>query len=234
MEEIRKAGKAGGLLPLHDDDMPEAFGGAKPRSTEGKPQPGRGVSYLLLFLTIVLAAPIAALLVLVVTDLYGPLSEKLGLNNEPAIVVPAGAVANTQEEERLALWIKTIEKNNKALVYSINKQTKAILQLAKKKPGKIKIPPAKVKVIVVKVPTKESFSLKYEKKKLLDLAGLDLDDPVVETSFDTVSSKEVLKEIIRSLDSVIKASRNNSVISSFQKNNALKAKKYAKKRLSKM
>ncbi|VAX17522.1 hypothetical protein MNBD_NITROSPINAE02-391 [hydrothermal vent metagenome] len=234
MEEIRRSGKGGGLLPLHDDDIPDAFGAKKQQPAESKPQQRRGVSYLLLFVTIVVAAPVAALLVLAVIDLYEPLSVKLGLKNEPAMVAPVASAINSDEDERLAMWVELTKKNNKALVNSINKQTKAILKLAKKKPARIKVPPAKVEVIVVKVPTRESFSLEYEKKKLLDLAGVDLDDPVVESSFDTVVSKQVLKEIIRSLDSIIKASRNNSAISSFQKSNALKAKKYAKKRLSKI
>lgn len=236
MEEIRRAGKGGGPLPLHEDDMADAFGHERPRSAEEGGHhghgPRHGISFMHLFLTIVVAAPIAAFLVLVVIDLYDPLSKSLGLREEPVSIIPAGAVANTQEEERLAMWIKVIEKNNKALVGSINKQTKAVLKLANKKPAKIKVPPAEV--IVVKVPTKERFSLKYEKRKLLDLADLDLDDPVIETSFDSVVSKQVLNEIIRSLNSIIKASKNNSGISSFLKSNALKAKKYAKKRLSKI
>lgn len=233
----KPSGKRGGPLPLSEDDMATAFGGARPVDEQEHFAPVFAISYIKMFFTIILAAPFAALLVVIVLEGYDTVATVTGLRQAPVIEEPEetadkSQMKNFEENERFAKLVKAFERNNNKIVRAINKQTAATLKLANKKPDTIKVMPQKI--VVVKVPTSEQFNLAYEKGKVLELAGIDLDDPVSgPAQFANVRSKAALREVIRSLDAIIKASKYDKKISSFLKGNALKAKKYAKQRLSK-
>lgn len=221
-------------------------------------------SYIKLFLTITFSAPVAALLVLVVIDLYEPVALMVGLSTpepeevQPIIkVVSAPAPAPTPApakvvttgsatlgapgmEKRLDSLANSIESSNSKIVTAINKQTEALSKLASRKPDVVKVSQSSgeqsaSKIVVVKVPSREKFDLDYEIQKIMDLSGIDLDDPInSSSSFDKIKSRDVMKELIRSLDAIIGASVDHPEVGEFLKSNALTAKKYARARLGKM
>lgn len=249
-------------LPLNEEDLALAMGEEMGHEERAR-HAALPFSFGKLFLSIVLAAPVAAVLVLAAMDLYPMISESIGLR-QPEEKAPAESVVERKEkpsdsktDEKLAKLMDSLAKFNKNLVTALNKQTDAVLKLANKKPDvikveapelKLKTPEIKVnvperpapvveqpRIVVVKVPTMEKFDLAYEKRKVLELAGVDLDDPVTGPEpFENIKSREALKEVIRALDAIIAASRDHEEVSDFLKNNALEAKKHVQERLRKV
>ena len=243
-------------LPLSEEDLTAVMEEHSTEGTESASPFWRAV------LSIVLAAPVAAFLVLIIIDIYPTFALKTGLREPPPISAPAmpAEPEPKKEDKQLEKLIKAFEKSNRALVKAISKQTGAVLKLAEKKPDVIKVEAPKIekievkvpkqaapgqnverqaaappKIIVVKVPSGEKFDLEYEKRKILELANVDLDDPVTGPDvFQDVKSRDVLKEIIRSLNAIIAAARDHEEVSDFLKSNALEAKKRAVKRLSEL
>jgi len=237
-------------LPLNDEDLELAYGGSSMDEEHDEYYAYQGISFIGLALAIILSAPVATFLALVVMDIYPDLAISVGLRNpEPAItqVAPAPVTKVAEREESLAKWIGAFEKSNRELVTAINKQSKTLADIANKKPDIIKVESegarksaptqikvASPKVIVVKVPTREKFDLEYEKQKVLELSGVDLDDPVASSRpFDRIKSRDTLKELKRSLDLIISNARDHDEISDFMKKNALTAKRYVINRLRK-
>ena len=168
----RSADRSGLSLPLSDEDFALAYGESIGQTGDGHNGPGPAISYWKLFMAIVLAAPLATLLALVVIDIYPGLAEKAGLRESPAPVskatVKAEKPAGADHTDKL---IVSMKKSNAALISAIKKQvdatlkqtgamekqTSAIIKLADKKPQIINLrqgktgktgKPAPVKVIV--------------------------------------------------------------------------------------
>ncbi len=247
-EENPKRGK--GDLPLNDEDLELAYGGSHLDEEHDEYYAYQGISFIRLALAIILSAPVATFLALVVMDIYPDLATSMGLRKPEPVITQADPVAVAkvaEKDESLAKWIGAFERSNRELVAAINKQSKVLADIANRKPDVIRVesktsqksaPPqikvASPKVIVVKVPTRERFDLEYEKQKVLELSGVDLDDPVASSKpFDRIKSRDTLKELKRSLDLIISNARDHDEISDFMKNNALTAKRYVIKRLRK-
>lgn len=235
-DHISKPGREG--LPLHKEDEALAYGELSDDSDFDVETPVFVISYIRLFFTIVIAAPAAVLLSLMVHDIYSSVAVGVGLKNEPPAQALIQPVPEAKTDDRLGEWLSAFEKSNRELVASLEKQTAAILRLAEKKPGIIKVesPKGKAsKIIVVKVPSREKFDLNYEKQKIYELAGVDMDDPITSAKlFNVIKSRDVLKELIRSFNLIIAASRDHDEISDFLKSNSMTGKKYATRRLKKV
>ncbi len=250
-------------LPLDDDDRAIIYGRRETDNDDGektdesrRPAVNGSISYLKLFLAIVLAAPFATLLALTVMELYPGgagdqetvVTEPVKLPDKEPAVVAKQPRPNNDQNVKIVAMLDSINKTNRSLVTALQKQTEAILKIAEKKPEAAtgeetgpapvqeikvdipKMPPPKV--IVVKVPSRDRFDLSYEKQKVLQLSGVDLDDPVTGAGqFGKIQSRDALKETIRSLDAIIAASRDHQEVSDFIKTNALAAKKFASQRL---
>ncbi|MGK7345205.1 MAG: hypothetical protein ACNS63_05295 [Candidatus Nitrospinota bacterium M3_3B_026] len=243
-------------LPLNEEDLAMAMGMEREEEDRVHEAPAAPpFSFAKLFVTIALAAPVAVFLALMVMDFYPGFARMAGLREEKIIapeVEKAGAGESEKEKDPLAGLAESIQKSNRDLVAAVNRQTEAALKLAEKKPDVIKVeapevkikPPSQAKapvvegprIVVVKVPTAEKFDLAYEKKKILELSGVDLDDPISASSkpFSAMESRDALKEVIRSLDEIIASSRDHEEVGEFLKNNALEAKKLARQALSRM
>lgn len=242
-DHISEPGRGG--LRLNKEDEALAFGDISDDSDFEAEAPVYAISYIKLFFTIVIAAPVAVLLSLMAFDFYSGVAVSLGLKNEPPAQAPLRPepkpVAETND--KLGQWLSAFEKSNRKLTASLEKQTLAISKLADKKPQVIKVETPKVKetktrapkIIVVKVPTREKFDLNYEKQKIYELAGVDMDDPITSAKpFNVIKSRDVLKELIRSFDLIIAASRDHDEISDFLKSNAMTGKKHTTRRLKKV
>ncbi len=230
-------------LPLSDDDFALAYGESGADDLEYE-EPFHPVSYIKLFFAIVFAAPVATFLALAVIDLYSGFAVSAGLRKPQPLPAPVVKKEPSGESEKLLKLVEAFDKSNKKLLAAIGKQTEAIIKLAEKKPVTIKVESPKgsgqvkaqpPKIVVVKVPSREKFDLNYEKQKVLELAGIDLDDPVTNSKpFNSIKSRDVLKELIRSFDLIIAAARDHDEVSDFLKSNAMTAKKYATRRLKKV
>lgn len=243
-------------LPLAEDDIAQAFGRVKENlePVEVENNTG-GFSYPKLVLAIALSAPLATFLSLLVIDLYDPFAQSVGLRATQVIETSVVVEKKDSGDDKFTKLLGSIEKSNRQMVSAIKKQTtaitkqasaitkqgEAVTKLANKKPSVIKVEPARAgkvpapKLVVVRVPSHDKFELAYEKQKVLELSGLDLDDPVAGTNpFKSLNSRDALKETIRALDTIIAAAKDHAEVGDFLKSNSLKAKKYALKRLSKL
>ena len=240
-----------GHLPFNEEDLALAMGGEHD-SYEEREVGACAVSYVKIFFTLVFAAPVAAFLAMAAMDIYPAVTEIVGIRAPEPLVIKAVEPVKSESAsgEKLGKLIQSVEKSNKALVNAVNKQAAAVLKLANKKPGVIKVEAPNIKleapknsktqavaspqIVVVKVPSQERFNLSYEKEKILKLSGVDLDDPVTDSNpFAKVKSRDALKEIVRSLDAIIAASRYHDEVGDFLKGNALKAKRFAAESLAK-
>ena len=220
-----------GPLPLSEDDLALAFGAAAESAHEPAPAPARGFSFVKLFFVIVLAAPLAATLALAAADGYERLAARLGMRPQSAPEAPSTAA--------IAPLVAQLKASQDALAASMAKQTAAIAALAQRAsepPAPTPAAaPAEPKIIVVKVPSRETFDLDYEKQKIRELAGIDMDDPITNSApFDKLASRDAVKELIRSFDAIIAAARDHDEVSAFLKSNALEGKKHAARRLQKL
>ena len=222
------------------------------------------VSFVKLFFTIIVAAPVAMVLSLAASDLYdqyAPMAKKPKATTADNIAeqTPAGALINkatpgdSADRVKLAFLIEALEKSNKSIATALDNQTKAVEnqtksieaqgkaleKIANAKPQVAQASSARSgktpKIIVVKVPSREKFDLQYELQKILTLSGVDLDDPITSSAqFDAISSRGALKEVLGSLNTIIAASRNHAEVGEFLVQNSLKAKKYVQARLKKV
>ena len=257
MEESNQEGAKPKMgLPLHEDDMAIAMGHEPAEIEEELAEESIVlISYTKLFITLALAAPVAAFLVMIAIDLYPGFALMAGLRKSkpkppPIVKVQAKPKASTTDDKITSL-LAAVEKSNNNLAFALQKNYKVMAKIASKKAEvikiesqskspkitvqspKITIPPPKV--IVVKVPSREKFDLAYEKQKILDLAGVDLDDPITgPKDFNNIISRDTLKELIRSFDTIIGASRTHAEVSEFVKKNALAGKGFASRRLRKL
>ncbi len=258
MDQRKKLGdREKDMFPLNEEDIAQAFGDVDTEPEEPV-EKEHSTGFFRLFITIVLAAPVAAFLTLIVMDIYPPIAETIGLRSATITALPEDSVTKPGKADSFTALLKAMQKSNKSLAAAMNRQADAIKKLAAKKPGTVKvtIPPIKIpeikippikfpaqpkaqvsitqqKIVVVRVPSREKFDLAYEKQKILELSGVDLDDPVTGSQiFSKIKSWDALKEVIRSLDDIIAAARDHDEVTDFLKANALKAKKYATKRLS--
>lgn len=243
-------------LPLNEEDLAMAMGMER-EEEEGAAAPAAPpFSFAKLFVTIALAAPVAVFLAMMVMDLYPAFARMTGLREEAAgaqRIVKTDAEKAKEKEGPLAGLAEAIRASSRDIAAAVGRQTEAVLKLAGRKPDVVKVeaPEVRVKVperapapaqaaqrpkiVVVKVPTAEKFDLAYEKQKILELSGVDIDDPVSGSKpFDAVKSRDALKEVIRSLDAIIAASRDHAEVGDFLKGNALEAKKLARQALSRM
>lgn len=231
-----------------DDDMDDES------HLHGSGGGNHGFSFGKLFVTIVVAAPIAAILSLTAIDAYKSfMKESTEVSDETAESLKKVPT----DQDKVAKIVSAINKSNGKVASAIKKQTEAInkqtaslrkqtdaiKKLANRKPDIINVEaksgaapvPVAPKVIVVKVPVSEKFDLAYEKQKVLDLVAVDLDDPVMSIKvFANVTSKEALREAINSFNAIIKASKTRKGITPFLKKNALSAKKFAGQRLKQL
>ena len=222
------------------------------------------VSFVKLFFTIIVAAPVAMVLSLAASDLYdkyAPMAKKPKETAAEKIADQIPKPAPTKEPDvaqgadtgKLASLIEALEKSNKNIATALDNQTKAVEnqtksieaqgkaleKIANAKPQVSQASSARSgstpKIIVVKVPSREKFDLQYELQKILTLSGVDLDDPLTSShQFDAISSRGALKEVLGSLNTIIAASRNHAEVGEFLVQNSLKAKKYVQARLKKV
>ncbi|VAX20944.1 hypothetical protein MNBD_NITROSPINAE04-318 [hydrothermal vent metagenome] len=242
-DHISEPGKGG--LRLHKEDEALAYGEMSDDSDFETETQVYVVSYIKLFFTIIISAPVAVFLSLMVYDAYSGFAVSVGLKKERVVQAPVrpAPAPVAKKDDKLGEWLSAFKKSNRKLVASLEKQTAAISKLANKKPQIVKIETPKGKktrakeprIIVIKVPSREKFDLNYEKQKIYELAGLDMDDPITSAKlFNAIKSRDVLKELIRSFNLIIAASRDHDEVSDFLKSNAMTGKKYATRRLKKV
>jgi len=199
---------------------------------------GDGIySYLKLFAAICLAAPVAVFFSMIVISGFQP-EEKL----QPRSATPMGEPASSNSQQIDSL-IGELEKSNSRIAAALATQTKALERIASRIPeatkGSVKSAQAGSaegpKIIVVKVPVSEPFDLGYEKIKILQLCGVDLDDPISGPGkFAEMYNAEVVKEVIHSFDIILASSKNHKEVSAFIRGNALKGRKYSIEQLKKI
>lgn len=231
-----REGKTRSRLPLNEDDLSIGGGGQDVSSVSLI----EGLSYKKLFMTIVAAAPVAAVLAMMATDIYSALAQKTGLRSESQIGLQSPKEAS-KEDERLKSALDAIAKANKDIAVAMEKQTAALNRLASKdvaaiKSQKTETPQAKE--IVKQEPKNEQpaqhavkvkLSPSEARKKVEELSGVNLNEPVASFKpFETIKSKEKLQEIADALDSVIAGAKSGGTL----KKNAEKAKKIVNGRLA--
>lgn len=239
-------------LPISEEDLGE---GTDYGLDEDRIDYGGGFSFVKLFFTILFAAPLATALALGVTDYYHEImgnEAELKVPVTAKVTAPAHAVAPQKtsgiSSAEFGKMVKAIEKSNRLIASAIEKQSKSakkemetLAKIAKQKPtvvkvvsqvgGKAKMP----SIVVVRVPSKGKFDLDYELERILQLSEVDLDDPNISPEdFDQITSKPVLKEIIRALEYLIASAPTHPEIGDVLKKHAIKAKKYARARLGKL
>ncbi len=239
-------------LPIIEEDL--GHGTQYGIEEEGGDHGGR-FSFLKLFFTILVSAPLATALALAVTDYYNDImmrdKAELKVPVTATVAAPVVAPRGTSgiSSAEFNKMVKAIEKSNRLIASAIEKQSKSnkkemetLAKIAGRKPtvvkvvsqvggGKARMP----SIVVVRVPSKGKFDLDYELERILQLSEVDLDDPNISAEdFDHITSKPVLKEIIRALEYLIASARTHPEIGDTLKNHAIKAKKYARARLGKL
>lgn len=199
--------------------------------------------YFKLFVTICLAAPVATFFSMLVITGFGK------GDSQKAPVPSSGSVSEiSMDQSGVVALLREMEKSNARIADSLEAQTRALEKMAVGIPNAVvesaKATPAAVapdisvegpKVIVVKTPTVEPFDLGYEKLKIFQLCGVDLDDPISGPGkFSNIESVEVVKEVIHSLDLILASSKENKDISPFILGNALKGRKFAIEQMKKI
>jgi hypothetical protein len=250
-EEEIQSGRGKMTLPISDEDLAMAYGGESDHDHYPAPTTST-ISYKKLFLTVVLAAPIATLLCMFVIEIWPMMATGMGLRDTVVTDMVTSATTETKPsanfEKVMNKISSSIDLSNQRLTAALDRQSRAIVKIANKKPEvikvnegagqkapEIKVAVPKTNVIVVKVPSREKFDLAYEKQKVIELSGVDLDDPITSSKlFDRIKSRDVVKELIRSFNAIIAAARDHDEVSDFMKKNALTAKKHAARRLKKL
>lgn len=197
-----------------------------------------GLSYQKLFTTIVLAAPVAAVLAMFAVDVYSVVARKIGLRPENQIVIQQSKEA-ASEAELLRTAVQAVALSNREITAALEKQTAVLAKLSIREPAQPK-EAAPVKVQKTEPAAKETKkekpaqtdnekpSVNDAKKKVQNLSGVDVGKAVKSKAFDSIKSKETLKEIESALDVIIAGSKSGDTI----KKNAEKAKKLVAARLA--
>lgn len=226
-------------LPLNEDDL-KGYGAGQDVNSVSLIE---GLSYQKLFLTIVLAAPVAAVFAMMATDLYSALARKIGLRAETQLVLKQPPETAGKEDERLRATLDELTRANKDIASALERQTLALARSAQKeRPAQPKEPAAQ------KNPTQEpsqtteakkekapqqaekgKLSVADARKKVKELSGVDIGEPVKSFKpFESIKSKETLRDIAIALDAVISGSKSGDTI----RKNAEKAKKTVTARLA--
>lgn len=239
-----REGKTRSRLPLNDDDLRVGGMGQDVNSVSLI----EGLSYQKLFLTIVLAAPFAAVLAMIATDIYSGIAKRIGLRSEPQIVAQP-PIAAGKEDEALKSAIDGLVKANKNISATVEKHTAALARLAAKEQApqtKDAPPPAKaqkadappLKEAVKQEPKSEKPVAQAEKdkpstaearKKVEELSGVDIGKPVKSFKpFESMKSRQMLRETSEALDAIIASSKPDETL----RKNAEKAKKIVSGKLA--
>lgn len=231
-----REGKPRSRLPLSDDDLRVGAMGQDVNSVSLI----EGLSYQKLFITIVLAAPVAAVLAMVATDIYSVFAKKIGLRSETQVVIQPPPVAAGKEIEALKVSIDGLVKADKNISATMEKHTAALARIGSKeqapqtkdattaKAQKTETPPLKEPAKQEpksekpgQKAEKEKLSLSDARKKVEDLSGVDIGKPVKSFKpFESMKSKETLQQTAAALDAVIASSKPGDAI----RKNAEKAK----------
>lgn len=174
------------------------------------------------FVKVLLLLFIAPFIILTAADIYKgwiqPSLAQFGLGAAPQ---PASPGVKTEADN-----LQAVLKQNEALVKKLatqnrelSKKLSSLIDLQKKQ---LKKEP--FKVIVIPGNGTETFSFKQEKKRLYEISGLDIDDPVSEKTIGKVKSTEVLLAMIGSFNRILLNSDHKSV-SEFHLKNTAKAKR---------
>ena len=174
------------------------------------------------FVKVLLLLFIAPFIILTAADIYKgwmqPYFAQYGLGTAPQ---PAPSAVKTEVG-----GLRAVLKQNEALVTKLatqnrelSKKLSSLIDLQKKQ---LKKEP--YKVIVLPGQGTESFSFKQEKKRLYEISGIDIDDPVSEKAIKKVKSTEVLLAMIGSFNRILLNSDHKSV-TEFHLKNTAKAKR---------
>lgn len=225
-------------LPLNEDDLKGGGVGQDVSSVSLI----EGLSYQKLFLTIVLAAPVAAVFAMMATDLYSAFARKIGLRSEPQVIIQP-PLAPGKEDERLKAALDGLVKTNKDIVVALEKQTSVLARsVPKEQPPQAKEPAAPKnpkaepsqtvetkKEKATQQTEKSKLSISDARKKVEELSGVDIGEPVKSFKpFESIKSKETLRDIATALDTLISGSKPGDTI----RKNAEKAKKIVNGRLA--
>lgn len=203
-------------------------------------------TYLKLFAVICLAAPVAVFFSMMVISGFQSGTEH-SAGTKPPEPQSTPVMEKTHLNDRLIESIlRELKKSNDRLAAAMTAQTKVLELMASGIPEAFRetakaappVPEVSVegpKALVVKVPTAEPFDLGYEKIKILQLCGLDLDDPITGPGkLAEMENVEVVREVIHSFDIILASSRENRDVSPFIRGNVLKGRKYAIEQLKKI
>jgi hypothetical protein len=231
-----REGKTRHRLPLNEDDLRTGAVGQDVNSVSLI----EGLSYQKLFLTIVVAAPVAAVLAMIATDIYSTIAKKIGLRSETQFVLQSPKDAG-KEDERLKSSLDAIAKSNKEIAVAMERQTAALNRFTSKDAAGSKSPkaePAQVKE-TAKPEAKDAkpahpagkvkLSMKEARERVEELSDVDLNEQGASMKpLESMKSKEKLQEIADALDSVIAGAKSGGTL----KKNAEKAKKVVNGRLA--
>jgi hypothetical protein len=229
-------GRTRSRLPLSEDDLRPGAGGHDVSSVSLI----EGLSYKKLFLTIVIAAPVATVFAMMATDMYSAIARKIGLRSEAQFIAQAPKDTG-KEDERLKSSLDAIAKANKEIAVAMDRQTAALNRFASKEAAtakSLKAEPAHVKETAKPEPKTEKpapptkkvkLSVKEAMERVEELSDVDLTEQGASMKpFESIKSKEKLQEIAEALDSVIAGAKSGGTL----KKNAEKAKKAINGRLA--
>jgi len=167
------------------------------------------------FILILVTIAIAPFLYNGGTDLY--LMGKKQLQQNIKILLPAQMVPVSTEKAPTA--------SKDTLLKILNKIATAQEKLSKDG----------IQKVVVLSPSEDyTFNYSFEKKKILEISGIDIDDPVIGSkAISKIKSSQVLIELIDTFNKIIMSGPQYNV-SSFRIKNIIEAKKQALKKLKKL
>jgi hypothetical protein len=239
-----RAGKTRSRLPLNEDDLQAGAVGPDVNTVSLI----EGLSYQKLFLTIILAAPVAAVLAMMATDVYSALARKIGLRAETQFIAPPPPRDAVKDDDRLKSALDGLAKANRDISAVMEKQTAALSRIASREqaPQHKDVAVAKsqkaetepVKETAKPEPKTEKPAHRAEKDKLSvseardrveELSGVDIGEPVKSfKQFESMKSRETLRETGDALDVIIAGAKSGGTL----KKNAEKAKKIVNGRLA--
>jgi len=83
------------------------------------------------------------------------------------------------------------------------------------------------KVVVINQGSVDGFTVKNEKQRILELGGIDIDDPIVhKNAFSKIKSKKIMDALIQSFNRILE-NQNEPGVSDFLVKNAKKGKTLA-------
>jgi len=155
------------------------------------------------------------------------IAEKLGLliktlSRRPVPAPTSGKGKTTIVAPVSEKLVKALSGQNRKIAESLALLTKTFDKFSKQKIQK---------VVIINSEAPGSFSFKMEKKKLLEVSGIDMDDPMAGTeTISNINSAEVLMAMIDSFNRILSKGGEDGVTKFYVKN-ALAGKTQALKRL---